>query len=174
MPAAVQVFPREGILSSAVTIGVAPNAFEGKFSFPIISYFNLSSRLAPLLVSEMLLPLSGRKKGVDQHRWDLQLSSRSQSDGFISQNEGYFRASGLWLSQILYITSIFPSYCYIMRHLRMKQQQILTLTEKKKITLFLKKFWAAKLLRTQQVSPKPTHYWYTKFLLHRNIFSASI
>lgn len=76
-PAAVKVFPREGILPSAVTIGVAPNTFEGKFSFPIIFYFNLSNRPAPLLMSEMLLPLSGRKEGVDQHRQDLQLSSRS-------------------------------------------------------------------------------------------------
>lgn len=82
-----------------------------------------------------------------------------QSYGFTPQNEGNFRASGPWLSQVLHITSTFPSYCYIMRHLRMKQQQFLTLTGCK-ITLCLKKCWAAKqlLLRTQQVSPKHTHY----------------
>lgn len=94
-----------------------------------------------------------------------------QSDRLISQNKeetsehldhGYARLYTLGT------TSTFPSYCYIMsmRHLRMKWQQIPTLTAYKN-ALCLKTCCTTRqlLLRSWQVSPKATHYWYMCFLL---------
>lgn len=139
----------------------------------MIFYFNFSNRLAPLLMSKMLFPLSGRKKRVNWHRQNQRFSYSSSLNANLMDlhpkmkeiehlDHGYARFS------TLLTTFTFPSYHYIMsmRHLRMKQQQIPTLTDYKN-ALCLKKRCTTKqlLLRSHQVSPKTTHYWYTYSLL---------
>lgn len=90
--------------SGAVTVRVAPNAFEGKFRFLLIFYFNFSNRSAPLLMSEMLFSLSGGKK-----RMNRQAKSTRQNQGGLNANliDLYPKMSGSWLCQILHLKTHF-------------------------------------------------------------------
>jgi len=140
----------------------------------MIFYFNFSNRLAPLLMSEMLFPLSGRKKRVKWHKQNQQGKVKAAPvpiwQTYIPKCRTDFRASGSWLCQILHISNHFHISLLLLHNVLRDtwewNSSNLPPWQTIKMPFVWKKRCTTKqlLLTSQQISPKPTRYWHSYFL----------